>query len=213
MKAPDSFSNPQEQLDLITSFVQDSRTAFKENGFPYLVWGGIASVGTLISYILGWVGFNRLILPLWGLLVVGGIISVFFYCSMRERHRTKRVKLFSARISNTLWVSISAGGIGLWVFALVFKTSFGIQEGLAVLSLLIGIGYLVSSVLTDYIVLRVLGIFWMIGGAICLIIPQYYSYAFIGAMAFFFEFIPGLVMQLRERKTNTNSGSKEYGEN
>lgn len=193
----DTIRNPQEQLDLITSIVQDSRDALTDSGYPYVIWGGMASIGTALSYLLVYAGLERSIMILWFALVAVAELAVILH--YRHAARTG-VKYFATRIYNTLWIGIAVGGLGLWVVSMLFHASFGIQNGLATLGVLIGLGYLVSSELTRYRILKLLGFLWMAGGAACLIVPSRFAPAMIGGMSFLLEFIPGLLMYRHEQK-------------
>jgi len=194
----ETFSSPKEQLDLITSIVQDSRKALRENSFPFLVWGAASAVGTAISYALGCTGLDKLILPLWIVIAFGAQTVIFFH--YRKKGSTS-VKFFSSRIHLVMWTGIAGFGLALALVAIFFKTGFTLPEGMMVMSLAIGIGYLVSSVLTGYRALTVLGILWAAGGLACLVIPAFYAPAVVGSMAFCLEFIPGLVMLRAEKKS------------
>ncbi len=195
----DESASAREQLALITALVQDSRSALKENGFPYILWGGISSGGTLLSYLAAALSLGPFILPLWIVLSSAGAIGMAVYYGRAAKPKVRHV---AERIYGTLWLCIAAGGLGLWLIAMIFRTSYGLQEGLAVLSVLIGIGYVVSGVITNYRSLVALGVLWMAGGGACLAVPPRWTPALLGSMAFLFEFIPGLVMLSRSRKGN-----------
>jgi hypothetical protein len=196
-------NSPQEQLDLITSILNDSREALKHTSFPYILWGGVCPIGTAASYFFGTTRLEKLILPLWIILAFGASLSVFLFYNKRKAHTAK---YFSTRVYGALWGGISFFGLGLWLASMLFKTGFTLQEGMAILSVLIGLGYLVSSVLTNYRSLLVLGILWGIGGMACLGVSGYFAPALVGSMAFFFEFIPGLIML---RSENKNGAGRE----
>ena len=195
----DTFKNAQEQLDLITELVRDSRTRLRDNGFAFLVWGGAASVGTVLSYAAPRLGAERFIFPFWIVLAAACLLAVFLF--YRKRASAKRgPKSFASRIYRTLWTGVVVGGFGLLLVAMVFRTSFGLDEGLAVLAVLLGLAYLVSAEITRYRVLTALGWLWMAGGAVCLIVPAGICPAVFGGLTFCLEFIPGLAMRAYERK-------------
>ncbi len=201
----ETIASPREQLELITTILQDSRDALRNTSFPYIVWGGVCATGTALSYILGFSGMERLIMPLWVILTSGATGVVVFYFARKE---TKKVKYFSSRIYSVLWGGISVFGLGLWLVSFLFKTPLSLQIGMAFLSTLIGLGYLVSSVLTNYRTLFILGILWGLGGMLALVLSDSLVPALIGSMAFFFEFIPGLLMYRQEKKSRSGTQSR-----
>jgi hypothetical protein len=199
----DAATDAKEQLDLITALVQDSRSALRENGFPYILWGGISSAGTLLSYLAAGLSREECIMPLWLILTSAGGIAMAVHYGRAAKPKVRHV---AERIYGTLWLCIAAGGLGLWLIAMIFHTPYGIQEGLAVLSVLIGIGYVVSGVITNYRTLFALGILWMAGGGACLAVPARWTPALLGSMAFLFEFVPGLVMYIHAKKQSGHQG-------
>jgi len=63
----------------------------------------------------------------------------------------------------------------------------------------LGLGYLVSAVITEYRALTALGWLWIVGGFACVAMPATLCPAVFGVMTFCLEFIPGLVMRHHER--------------
>lgn len=193
----ESFSSPQEQLDIITSLVQDSREGLRENAFPYVVWGGAASAGTAVSFLLDGLGCGRFIGPFWIVTSVLAQMSIMLYYRKQNRLFGKRALRLSSRVYAALWGGLVAGGASLIAASLIAGNPFTLSESLAIIGTLIGIGYITSSVLTRYRLLAVLGALWITGACATLALPDRIAPLLTGAMAFLFEFVPGLGMYLR----------------
>lgn len=195
---------PREQLDLITSLVKDTRGVLENWSFPYLACGGVASAGTALSYLMAALGRPNLIMPLWITLTVCTEIAIFIQSALKAN---KRVTFASTRVIGALWGGIAAGIGGLWLVSMLAGKPVGLGQGLAVMSVLVAIGYLASGALARYRVMIILGIFWMIGGFACLLVPQLAAPMIVGAMSFLFEFVPGLILLLSERRTRASSSA------
>ena len=195
----DTFESPQEQLDLITSLVQDSRTGLRENAFPYIAWGGTASAGSLVSYLLAAAGRPGLIGPLWLVLSAAAETAVILYYRNRAKTGTGRPARRSSGIFAALWLGIAFGAGGIALVTVLSRFPCALTVSLGFLSVLLGLGYLVSSVLTRWRILGMLGLGWMLGGFSCFLVPQDFAPALVGALSFFLEFIPGIFMYLHDR--------------
>ena len=137
----------------------------------------MASAGTALSYAFAGIGLAGWIGPLWlGLAVCAEAALLLYY---RKRSEPK-VKLFAPRVYAAFWLSVVAGGAGLCLVSYVFHTGFSLQEGLACLSVMIGVGYFVNGALTRYRILGILGALWMAGGMACMVVPAMAAPALVG---------------------------------
>lgn len=198
----DSIDNPKEQLDLITSIVRDTRGALDNWSFPFIAWGLSSTAGTILSYLLAGLGKPYLILPLWVILFIGTELVIFLQFA---RNSNKRVTYASTKVFGALWSAIAAGIAGLWLVSMLSGNPLGFNQGFAGMSVMIAVGYLASGALARYRTMMILGVFWMLGGFACLLVPRLLTPAIVGGMAFLFEFVPGLILYMRERGNSSKA--------
>jgi hypothetical protein len=193
----DTSVTPKEQLDMISAIVQDSRLLLEDNCVPYVVWGGTVFLGTLCSFVFTVINMQRYLAFLWIGLSCIALFAVLVYSRKEEK---QRVSYLSGRIHVWLWSSIGLTSCGLVLYAVLFPQSISVSIGMAVVCILVGIGYIVTGVLAEYRLLLFFGIGWIGGGFSCFLLPVYLASALTGSLAFLFEFIPGIVILLRKRK-------------
>lgn len=190
--------SPQEQLDIIETLVKEARRSFIYTGYASMVWGTLVPLGVVLTYFLvgrAWFGF---IGPLWmGLFAVGFILVARYYGVIRGKQ--KKTVLVERMFIN-LWVFI----LGLCVlaggFAWLFPSLLTLPHFLCCVSLLVATGYWVSSVLTDYVFLKLVAWAWVVQAFVVLWIPPYWSSLSMGIWAFLFEAVPGLYLYVKERQ-------------
>lgn len=192
----DHFTSPAEQLDFIHCIMEDSRQGLEENGVPYIVWGAMAVLGTLASYGLNLASMSHFILPMWiGLFLCAGII-LFFYFTYRKK---ASVHYFSNQIYSALWLGISLFGSSAGIISLLTGRGFSLASALTLISILLALGYLLSSILTGWKFLGVASIFWWLGGLGFLVVPEFWAPGLMAFLALVLELVPGIFLFRKSR--------------
>lgn len=190
--------SPQEQLDMIERLVQEARRSFIYTGYPSVVWGMLVSVGVVLTYLFVRSASYALIGPLWlGVFVVGFVLVARYYASIRRRQ--KRSVLVEQMFGH-LWLFILGLCFLAGVFAWLFPARLSLPQLLCCISLLVATGYWVSSVLTAYVLLKLVAGGWVVQAFLVFWIPSYWASLSMGIWAFLFEAVPGLYLYVKERK-------------
>lgn len=197
----------QEQLDLITVLVSSSRLDLQENGFNHMLWGAVVSFGTILNFVFFYFQLFNLIGYLWAILGFSAGFVSFFY----NRKKEKRIKSLSTKITKILWTSVVFMGLTVLytsIFVpLLFSTKFyvpSIAAALGFFSMLLGLAYILHSVLSEYRFLKAVGMLWIIGGYAQFFLPGRLPYLLMGIMAFGLELVPGIYMFLQYKKEKEN---------
>lgn len=197
----------QEQLDLITVLVSSSRLDLQENGFNHMLWGAVVSFGTILNFVFFHFQWFSLIGYLWAILGFSAGFVSFLY----NRKKDKRIKSLSTRITKMLWSSVVFLGLLILytsIFVpLLFSTNFyvpSIAAALGFFSMLLGLAYILHSVLSEYRFLKVVGMLWIMGGYAQFFLPDRLPYLLMGIMAFMLELVPGVYMFLQYKKEKEN---------
>lgn len=207
MTSQDQAKNAQEQLDLITILVSSSRLDLQENGFNHMLWGAVVSLGTILNFVFfhfqwfDWIGY------LWALLGFSAGFISFLY----NRKKEKRIQSLSTKITKILWTNVVFLGLlvlytSIFVPLLFSKTFYvpSIASALGFFSMLLGLAYILHSVLSEYRFLKVVGMLWIFGGYAQFFLPNRLPYLLMGIMAFMLEFVPGVYMFLQYQKEKKN---------
>ncbi|WP_304226295.1 hypothetical protein [Gracilinema caldarium] len=195
--------SPQEQLDIIETLVQEARRSFIYTGYASMVWGTLVPLGVVLTYFLvgrAWFGF---IGPLWLSVCVVGIVLVARYYH-KIRGKQKKTVLVERMVSN-LWVFVLGLCLLAGVFAWLFPSFLSLPHLFCCVSLLVATGYWASSVLTAYVLLKLVAGAWVVQAFVVFWIPLYWSSLSMGIWAFVFEALPGLYLYVKERQQSRSS--------
>ncbi len=194
----ESSMNPQEELELITQMLAESRKTFVSMGFSSMIWGAFVCVGTALSYVFGSLGWYTAIGVLWAVLMIGAFLLVGWHGrrEVRRQHKTTPLN----RIFNEIWAFVFSAIIFYEIVSLLQPQKITLSFVLCVVSVLVGTAYWISSSMTHYAIVRVVSIVWIVSSIIVLLVPPFWSPAVVGICTFLCEFVPGIYLYARERK-------------
>ncbi len=195
MKMNNEQIDAKKQLDLIASLAEDARGSLNNMAFPLLLFGSSTVIGTILSYLLGAVGYGKFIFIVW-IVLMGGSAIIMAVSKTKSRKTSGTDKLFSI-----LW-----GSIGFSTFVMMiagstvlnFQTSF--NSMFLMLGLLLFIGYEVSGTVIRSKLMMILGLFWIAAGIACVFVTPLMAPAIIGSATFLLEVIPAIGILLKKKK-------------
>ncbi len=203
-------SRPEEELQYIRKIIDESRTAFVEDGKPYILWGLIVAIGMGISYISVLIQRDLYTGFVWiGLVLIGWGWSIYYL--VQQRKQTQRAPNFIDRMQRSIWTACGSA-LGLSVILIVtirhsdpatpsihpFYVTF-------VASLILGIAYYLSGVAHDLKWLRNIGFAWWAGAIVMYLWPTVHVLGIYAGMLILFQVIPGIILQRRYRRIVASS--------
>jgi hypothetical protein len=195
----------QQELAFIRKVILDSRRVAVDNGLDYIVWGLLVSLGMFATILLERLNVRgTAYLVLW-IAVMGGGWVFSLVRHLRERS-IERVRTMAGTIINTLWLAC-----GIVIMILIFIGGPLMKAGPSpAIAAVLGIGFLVSGVLLDFVYFKVSAVCWWLGSAamFCLNSPwakamNLYALSDImlfGIMMILFQVAPGVILYRRWRK-------------
>lgn len=192
-----------EDLAVIRRIMEESRREVTDRGVHFLIWGGISTVGLVLTWLAleGPLGLN----PAWawvGLLAVGWAASVILG---RRAERGARVATLGRRLLSVTWV---ATGITMTAVGLAGMFADPVPPWIlpGVLSLLIAPPVLVTARLTGEAWLGGVAAGWWLGGGLMLLVPGTYTLLLMAGMTLALLALPGAVLFARTRGSGTPAG-------
>jgi hypothetical protein len=197
----ETFSNisiAEEEISVIKKIMEDSKKAIVDNGWHYIYWGSIVTAALVTNYIMvlqnvsvnsqGMLWF----ISMTGAAIIEGVIE-------RKREKHAKVKTFAGKLLNTLW---SGSGICMFIlgFAGILSGAYNAIMIFPLISIVLGMAYLISGIIQNVKWLSALCIFWWAGSIIMLLFPGLHSMLVFAAMIVCFQIIPGLVMFAKSKK-------------
>lgn len=193
-----NISKAEEEISVIKKIMEDSKQAIVDNGWHYIYWGSIVTAALVTNYImvLQNVSVNSQGM-LWFISMTGAAILEGIIEKKREKHT--KVKTFAGKLLNTLW-----SGSGICMFILGFAgTLSGAYNAIMIfplISIILGMAYLISGIIQNVKWLSALCAFWWSGAVLLLLFPGIHSMLIFAAMIVCFQIIPGVVMFTRSKK-------------
>lgn len=184
----DEFDARQELL-FIRKVIDDGRTALGHDGKAMIVWGAIVVAGMIAMFLSVslTLGVNYLIL--WGVLIgAGWIFTLFFDVSAR---RKARFSTFGGRVVSQLWLGC---GIVMTVVGFVTPLVGALKPWaiIPIMSLILGIAYLVTGAVYDDRWIRFSSVAWWLSGIIMLVWPGVYMFLVFASLVIAFQIVPGV---------------------
>jgi len=193
--------NAQQELAFIKKIMNDSRKILIDDGKGFIFWGILVTIGLLLTYlaILGkWKASMGLMWP--GLITFGWIYTIV---TEIRRERKRRTKTFAGKIMGGLWFSV---GISATILGFV-GTYTGAYHGVHIsplISIVLGIGYLLSGLLYGKTWISMLSIGWWAGAILMLFMQNVETILVMIGMMLFFQIIPGFILY-KEFKNGTRA--------
>lgn len=189
----------QEELAFIKKVMSDSRQILVDDGKGLIFWGILVTIGLIMTYLAALGKLMVLKGWLWpGLIAIGWIYTIV----MEIRHERKRkTKTFAGKILGSLWFSV---GISATILGFV-GTYTGAYHGVHIsplISVVLGIGYLLTGLLYGKKWLSLLSIGWWGGAIIMLFMQNVESLLIMISMMIFLQIVPGFIL-FKEFKNET----------
>jgi len=188
----------EEEISVIKHLMEDSRKAVVENGWHYIYWGSIVTAAIIANYLM--IVYNISMFAqgmLWffsmpAAAIVEGIIE-------RKREKNERVKTFAGRLLNTLW---SASGICMFIlgFAGTLSGAYSAIMIFPLISIILGMAYLISGIIQSVKWLSFISVFWWSGAVLLLLFPGLHSMLIFAGMIICFQVAPGVIMFVQSKR-------------
>jgi hypothetical protein len=179
----------QQELAFIKKVIADSRTAISGDGKDLIVWGLVVVIGMVTSYVAIQFDYTISKLLLWAALI--GIGWTYTLVNEFQNRKKNRFKTFGGKILGSLWMGC---GIVMTLVGFLTTTTGALKSWgiIPMISLVLGIGYLVTGVVHDNRWTRLSALGWWGGAIIMFIWPGQYMFLLFSAMMIAFQIVPGM---------------------
>lgn len=192
--------NAQQELAFIKKVMEDSRRIICDDGKSFIFWGILISIGMLVTYLkiamdwgvhLGW---------FWPVLIGFGWIVTIYVEVRADKKRSS--KTFAAKILGSVWISC---GIAMTILGFVGSIS-GAYNGVFIsplISVVLGIGYLLTGVIYGKRWVSLLAIGWWFGALFMFYLQNLETLLIMTGMMIFLQTIPGIMLYKESKRELT----------
>jgi hypothetical protein len=187
--------NEQESLALIAKMIQNTQHRLERNaGLSRLVWGYITVITTIAVWIAFRLSDNYYWNYLWFLIPVTGIP----YLLLRKR-QPKEVRTYVDKVISYIWIVLGSTGFLLSVLS-IFSVMWSFPI-LFIIILIMGMGSILTGLVTEFKAAIICGIIAMVIGAINYLTNAFDIKMLTFALAFIvMDVIPGHIVNYRAKK-------------
>ncbi len=193
-----------QELAFIRKVIQDSRRAAVDNGIDYIVWGVLVSLGMFASIAIDWLRLAN-VCYLWLWIAVMGAGWIFSLVRHLRERASERVHTLAGSILSSLWLAC-----GITIMVLIFVGGpLARQSPSPAIAAVLGIGFLVSGVLLDFVYFKVSAVCWWLGSAAMFYLespwarpkqlPIHVDMLLFAIMMILFQVVPGIILYRRWR--------------
>lgn len=188
---------PQEDIAYIKNIIRDSKRIIFHDGKSFIVWGLLVVFGMLGMFFMHQFEEFTFAWLVWPVLIGIGWV----YTLITEWFRGKRAKAwtFAGKILGALWFS-SGVTMTLIGFLGTYAGAYSGEYVSPLIATVLGIAYLVSGVLYGKPWVSWLAVGWWGGGAVLFFITNVYSFLVFAGMMLFFQTIPGYVLYRQSKQ-------------
>ena len=194
----------QEELAFIRKVMEDSRTSLVDTGKPKLVWGAIAALGMLYTYIQALAESDLYVGWVW--LGISAFGWGYIFWEDKRQDKTSHVRTQTGKIIGAIWGACGLS-IGL-VIMLAFGTRFFNIDLLMhpltvcpITAIILGIAYFLDGTIRLVPWVRNLSYAWWASAVLMFFWPSVHVLLIYAIMLIAFQFIPGIVLYQRSKKT------------
>ena len=192
--------NAHQELAFIKKVMEDSRKIICDDGKSFIFWGILISFGMLITYLkvagdwginLGW---------FWPVLIALGWIGTM---AVELKAKKKRAtSTFAARILGSVWISC---GVAMTIlgFAGSLTNAYNGVFISPIISVVLGIGYLITGVIHGKKWVSLLSIGWWLGALLMFYLQNFETLLIMTGMMIFLQTIPGILLYKESKRELT----------
>ncbi|MGE5498172.1 MAG: hypothetical protein ACM3Q2_08885 [Syntrophothermus sp.] len=179
-----------EELQFIKRVIEDSKRSIVYNGMHYIVWGILIIAGMLLNYyfLRQHIYFNYLYE--WAAIVFIGWVFSFYYSKRLDK---KGPKTFALKIIATVWL---AAGVAMTILGFIGPLSGAISGSFIspVLSVILGMAYLITGVIFESRWFSWLSAGWWAGAVFMFYYPGIHTLFIMALLMLFFQTLPGIIL-------------------
>lgn len=185
-----------EDLAAIRSLMAESQSFLSGTWSHQLVWGSLASIGLVATWLAVRAESWSLIGGVWAAVLLAG--WGWSLVGARRRTGRSRVRNVASRAFGAIWMGL---GVTLTLLGTVTVVTGSVDPLVlpGLIALVFGAGYFASGALAEMRWLSGVGVVWWIGGVALLLWRSPDAMLALAAMALFFEVGPALVLKGAER--------------
>ncbi|MEJ2193526.1 MAG: hypothetical protein P8X73_01545 [Ignavibacteriaceae bacterium] len=192
--------NAHQELAFIKKVMEDSRRIICDDGKSFIFWGILISFGMLITYLkvagdwginFGW---------FWPVLIALGWIGTM---AVELKAKKKRAtSTFAARILGSVWISC---GVAMTIlgFAGSLTNAYNGVFISPIISVVLGIGYLITGVIHGKKWVSLLSIGWWLGALLMFYLQNLETLLIMTGMMIFLQTIPGILLYKESKRELT----------
>jgi len=187
--------NAEQELTMIRKIMQDSQKKILADGRPFIAWGVAFAIATGVTYFAATQNISMGPWIWYVAMAVAGIYTIYAVVNSRNLPET-----FASRIIGTIW-GACGGAIGIVATAGGISHSVSGEGLLMIISIILGIAYLISGVVYGLPWIRNLAFGWWAGGIAIGFINSYHVLGIYLFMLVAFEVVPGIILYRRAKQS------------
>ncbi len=184
-------NNAQSDLEFIKKIISDSKRVVEADGKTFIFWGILVAIGLLLTYFFANSSYGNITGWLW----IGLILFGWLYTFITEKKTAKKQRAitFASKILAATWISL---GLAMTIIAFIGPISgaFSPIYTSPILSVILGIGYIVSGVVLGKKWFSFLAAGWWIGAIAMFFMANMETLIVMAFMMILFQTIPGIIL-------------------
>jgi hypothetical protein len=196
-----------QDLAYIRQVMEQSRRYTAAQGIFFVIWGVAVSFALLLTWlqILGHISGNNLLI--WGVVMVAAW-GLTIYCAWQQDRSSATP--YHAQLIGMNWTAVGVA-MGLAFFVGVPTATLSLQAIPGLSALFVGVGILNTGHLSSIRWLAVVGVVWLLCGALMLAWPGVHNILATAVLLFAGQIVPGLILMREERARRAQAGGAAHG--
>ncbi len=190
-----NITQSQTELEVIKKIIEDSRRVITDNGWHYILWGGVVICALVTNYFMVLARIKPQYYGLMWFLVMTCAWAAEIIIERRIQKKA-RVKTFAGKLIGSLW---TVSGISMFIFGFV-GTITGAYNPVfisPIISTVLGVAYITSGAIQQLKWLQFLAIGWWSGAVYMFLFPGIHTLLIFAIMMLCFQLLPGILLYVK----------------
>lgn len=190
-----------DDIHFLRKMIENNRRVLVDNGIAYISAGVYQVIGSISTYVLIQLGYERIIPVLWVSLMV--LLIGFNLVAGRKAKSKQPARTFAQKTFTATW---TACAIPIIIVSLMFFISgtLSLITLFVAVTAIMGIGYYITGYINDLSIMKLFAFGWWLGTVLSAIWPLFgkdYQLALFFCFLFtVLELIPGIIIYTKWKK-------------
>jgi len=191
----------EQRIIMIQELMEESTRKVMSGGYYFILFSLFSIIGTVVSYIMVHFNLEDSVFLFW--LIYWPVISVLTIFFSRGKAVQGEKKNILSSLTGIVWMALVVVWGVVLVSSYIIMKKWSFSFSFSLLSYLLGFGFFFNGFTIKHgLILKILAFIWVMAGFSLLLVRNEYTIPlFFAGYQFLFQFIPGIIIYNKYKKS------------